>query len=172
MNSPVITPTVGRKVWFRLNGIPQLARAGVEQYTPAAPSNNGAQPFDATVVYVWDDRMVNLLVLDHYGNPFTATSVPLLQPGDVTPSAGFYAEWMPYQQGQARKEAASNLPPHQQRVIDEKAARDGEVSRLAAFIDSNPVFSQLPADEQARLRRQLDVMRELSVILGERIAHF
>jgi len=68
--------------------------------------------------------------------------------------------------------SASTVPPHQQRVIDEKAARDGEVSRLAAFIDSNPVFPQLPADEQARLRRQLDVMRELSVILDERIAAF
>ena len=66
----------------------------------------------------------------------------------------------------------SGIPPHQQRVIDEKAARDGEISRLAAFIDSNPAFPQLPADEQARLRRQLDVMRELSVILGERIAAF
>lgn len=53
---------------------------------------------------------------------------------------------------------ASTVPPHQQRVIDEKAARDSEISRLAVFIDSNPVFPQLPADEQARLRRQLDVM--------------
>ena len=33
----------------------------------------------------------------------------------------------------------SSIPPHQQRVIDEKAARDGEISRLAVFIDSNPV---------------------------------
>lgn len=69
-------------------------------------------------------------------------------------------------------DVGADLPPHQQRVIDEKAARDGEISRLAVFIDSNPVFPQLPADEQARLRRQLDVMRELSVILGERIAAF
>ena len=67
---------------------------------------------------------------------------------------------------------ASTVPPHQQRINDEKAARDSEISRLAVFIDSNPVFPQLPADEQARLRRQLDVMRELSVVLGERIAHF
>lgn len=68
--------------------------------------------------------------------------------------------------------AASTVPPHQQRVIDEKAARDGEISRLSVFIVANPVFATLPADEQARLRRQLDVMRELSVILGERIAAF
>ncbi len=68
--------------------------------------------------------------------------------------------------------AASTVPPHQQRVIDEKAARDGEISRLEAFINTGSIFATLPADEQARLRRQLDVMRELSVILGERIAAF
>lgn len=68
--------------------------------------------------------------------------------------------------------SASDHPPHQQRVLDEKAARDGEISRLDAFVNANPVFAGLPADEQARLRRQLDVMRELSVILGERIAEF
>lgn len=64
------------------------------------------------------------------------------------------------------------VPPHQARVIKEKAARDGEISSLSAFIDANPVFATLTADEQARMRRQLDVMRELSVILGERIAAF
>ena len=68
--------------------------------------------------------------------------------------------------------AASTGRPHQQRVMDEKAARDGEISRLDAFIYSSSIFATLSADEQARLRRQLDVMRELSVILGERIANF
>ena len=58
------------------------------------------------------------------------------------------------------------------RTADLKAARDGEITRLNAFIGGNPVFTTLPAEEQARLRRQLDVMRELSVILGERIAAF
>lgn len=67
---------------------------------------------------------------------------------------------------------ANTIPPHRQRVIDEKAARDGEIQRLDAFINASPIFATLPADEQARLRRQLDVMRELSVILGERIAAF
>ena len=64
------------------------------------------------------------------------------------------------------------VPPHQQRVIDKKAARDGEITRLNVFIGGNPVFTTLPADELARLRRHLDMMRELSVILGERIAAF
>lgn len=68
--------------------------------------------------------------------------------------------------------ASSTVPPYQQRVIDEKAARDGEIIRLDAFIYGNAMFAALPTDEQARMRRQLDVMRDLSAILGERIAAF
>lgn len=67
---------------------------------------------------------------------------------------------------------ASNLAPHQQRVLDEKMERDQEITRLDTFIRENAAFPALPADEQARLRRQLDVMHELSTILGERIANF
>lgn len=104
--SQVITPTVGRKVWFRPNGTSQLQRVGTTEYTLGHPSIIPGQPLDATVVYVWNDRLVNLAVLDHCGNPFAATSVPMLQPGDPAPALGFYAEWMPYQQGQARRDAA------------------------------------------------------------------
>lgn len=67
---------------------------------------------------------------------------------------------------------ASKLAPHQQRVLDEKMERDQEITRLDTFIRENQVFLTLPADEQSRLRRQLDVMHELSTILGERIANF
>lgn len=65
-----------------------------------------------------------------------------------------------------------DLPPHQQRVLGEKLALDLRISALDPFIDRNPIFATLPADEQARLKRQLDVMHELSVVLGERISHF
>ncbi len=51
--------------------------------------------------------------------------------------------------------AASTVPPHQQRVMDEKAARDGEISRLDAFIYSSSIFATLSADVQARLRASL-----------------
>lgn len=72
-------------------------------------------------------------------------------------------------------EAACEKPvatSHQQRVLAEKMDRDQEISRLDTFIRESPIFATLPADEQARLRRQLDVMHELSTILGERIANF
>ena len=64
------------------------------------------------------------------------------------------------------------VPGHQQRVLNEKMELDLRISALDPFIDSNPLFATLPVDEQARLKRQLDVMHELSSILGERIANF
>ncbi len=35
-----------------------------------------------------------------------------------------------------------------------------------------PCFANWGSDEQSRMRRQLDVMREYAVILGERISAF
>ena len=106
--SEIIKPTVGRKVWFRLNGINELEKPHSDAETTPARSFpsvvDPTRPLDATVVYAWNDRVVNLHVLDHYGNPFIANSVPLMQEGDTPPQFGFYAEWMPYQLGQAKKE--------------------------------------------------------------------
>ena len=68
--------------------------------------------------------------------------------------------------------SASDHPPHQQRVLDEKQELDIRITRLDEFILRNALFRQLDPEEQARMRRQLDVMRELSVILGERISAF
>ena len=86
----IITPTVGRIVWF----------------TPVRPddyvTDHGGQPFAAIVTYVWSDRMINITAFDHNGDPKPHTSVDLIQEGDPKP-AQRYAEWMPYQLGQAKK---------------------------------------------------------------------
>lgn len=66
----------------------------------------------------------------------------------------------------------STLPPHQQRVLDEKQELDIRITKLDEFIQRSYVFNTLPTDEQSRLKRQLDVQRELSVILGDRIDGF
>ena len=105
----MITPTVGRKVWYRpskndLTGPVPMAMAGNPEHNP--------QPLDATVLAVWGDRLVNVLVLDIYGKPFTKTSVKLIQDGDETPKdadgneAFGYVQWMPYQAQQAAKTQA------------------------------------------------------------------
>jgi len=88
----VITPTIGRMVWYTPNSwdLTQAVR-------------KDEQPFHAMVVYVWNDRLVNLVVYDHNGMFFTKTSVKLLQ-DDAMPNEGEpYAQWMPYQKGQAAK---------------------------------------------------------------------
>jgi hypothetical protein len=42
---------------------------------------------------VWDDRMVNLGGFDYGGEPLAATSVTLVQEGDVVPTGQSYATW-------------------------------------------------------------------------------
>ena len=95
----IITPTVGRKVWYRpcpndLVGPVPMTVVG---------HADSRQPLDATVIAVWGDRMVNLLVTDASGKQFPVLSATLLQDGDFIPDNGRYAEWMPYQKTQADK---------------------------------------------------------------------
>ena len=68
--------------------------------------------------------------------------------------------------------ASTDRPPHQQRVIDEKSDLDDRLSKLGVFIRDNPLFPQLPEDEQDRLQHQSLVMSEYSEILAARIAAF
>jgi hypothetical protein len=86
----MITPTVGRIVWYR----------------PIGPQAD-EQPWAAIIVRVHTDRVVNLTVFDHDGYGKPKQGVQLLQEGDAVPSAGGgYCEWMPYQKGQAAKTEA------------------------------------------------------------------
>ena len=80
----MIKPTVGRIVHY------WSARADL------------GQPNAAMIVYVHNDTCVNLAVFDANGNHSGATSVWLHQEGNERPS-GQFAEWMPYQKGQAAK---------------------------------------------------------------------
>lgn len=66
----------------------------------------------------------------------------------------------------------TQLQPHQQRVVDEKAELDTKATALSKFIGENPIFATIDAAEQERLREQCEVMWQYSEILGARIAAF
>lgn len=90
----MIKPTVGRKVWYFPNA---GDKAGTHRmYT------NGDEPLDATIIAVWGDRMVNVLVTDIMGKQFPVLSCVLAQAENEREPGGRYVEWVPYQQGQAK----------------------------------------------------------------------
>lgn len=91
---PIIAPTVGRVVWFH----PYAEDLELARY---AQTHDG-RPFAAIVAHVWSDTCVNLMVIDPNGGTHARTSVFLWQGGEGRPSEN-YAEWMPYQLGQAAR---------------------------------------------------------------------
>ena len=87
--SAVIKPTVGRKVWYRPHDLDQ---SGPVPMSVAGPADN-PQPLDATIIAVWSERCVNVLVTDAAGRHFPVMSVTLVQEGDPKPEHGRYVEW-------------------------------------------------------------------------------
>lgn len=65
----------------------------------------------------------------------------------------------------------STMPPHQQRVVDEKCELDARLAKLTPFFDT-PIFADLDEGEKNRLERQEEAMSAYSAILTERIAAF
>ena len=155
----MITPTNGRQVWFHPNGsLPDVAYMGLA--------------LAATVVHVWSDRCVNLQVLDANGVAHQVTSVTLLQDTDAPPLVGVYAEWMPFQKGQAK---AAAVPEFVQRMIDERAALAEKVIKLGEFISpagapDSSIFSQLPHIEQRLMIEQFNAMETYLQALSARLA--
>lgn len=88
----MISPTIGRVVL----------------YWPPAPNGRApnSQPWPALICRVWGDRCVNIAGFNDGGTPFSMSSCPLLQDDDVPFGNSAYAEWMPYQKGQAAKTEA------------------------------------------------------------------
>lgn len=86
----MIVPTIGRVVWYHPN-----------TWDPGG-TLTGVQA--AHIAFVHNKSSVNLMVIDSDGNPYSRTSVYLLQEkNEIPPTPTGYAEWMPYQRGQAAK---------------------------------------------------------------------
>ena len=94
METPTITPTIGRKVWYWPSDYQRRTGLTVAD----------GQPCDATVVHVRADGRVNLRVTDHIGNTHPLTGIELVQgatPAHAEEAPEGCATWMPYQAKQA-----------------------------------------------------------------------
>lgn len=106
-------PTIGRKVWFRLNGatyIDASSRRPQELFS--------GQAMDATIVCVLGDSTVNLSVTDHGGTAHSIRSVELVSPGQQKPEFSMYCEWPPHQVDQAKKQSEPVLFPMERATAD------------------------------------------------------
>lgn len=65
----------------------------------------------------------------------------------------------------------SELKPHQQRVVAEKAELDERLQKLAVFMGRDD-FDALPDEDRYLLHVQSSVMLSLSMLLGKRIERF
>ncbi len=104
----MIVPTVGRKVWYRPSheDLSSLDNSiGGKAIPPMFAF--GDQPLDATILYVHSDYCVNLVVFDHDAAMHRRMSVILSQGDNPVPPGDAYAEWMPYQAAQAKKDEAA-----------------------------------------------------------------
>lgn len=90
----MIAPSIGRVIWFH----PSKSDTSLDY--------DRKQPLAALVAYVHSDRCINIGGFTANGVPFSRTSVRLLQDGEEAPENGYYAEWMPFQKGQAAKHDA------------------------------------------------------------------
>ena len=87
----MIKPTIGRVVWLFRDKL--------------------ADPIPALICRVYDDRCINVGGFDTSGKPIAYVEVRIFQDedGEARPNSGVYAEWMPYQKGQAAKTDALEL---------------------------------------------------------------
>lgn len=67
---------------------------------------------------------------------------------------------------------AKELQDFQQRVVEEKQELDDKISRLTTFMQRYDYDDRASSSEHARLTSQLDLMRQYSQILKQRIEAF
>lgn len=92
----IISPSVGRRVWVF---------GSKQHYQDYLDGVQTAQPFDGGVLYVHDDRCINVMVTESNGRMIPVEHMQLVQEGDECPEDG-HARWMPYQTKQQVKHAA------------------------------------------------------------------
>ncbi len=115
----MIKPTVGRIVWYH----PSIHDPH-EWSLESPPPQQECPPLAAIITRVWSDSCVNLAVFAPSGETHPRTSVTLVSDGSVP---GAYAEWMPYQKGQAAKAEAQEAAQQEGLTMTEAVEHKQEI---------------------------------------------
>lgn len=86
---------------------------------------------------------------------------------DIWAHLGFVLQWAKY--GINVKPKESKYPPHIQRVITEYEELNNKIGKLNKFINGNPFFKKLDAEERNNMACQLTSMRNYSDTLLSRL---
>lgn len=138
--SKVIIPEVNRNVHFIPGDADRAVMVAI-----------GIQPLHAVVLYVHNERSVNLSIIDHVGNRHTRQSVQLAQEGDAVADGTSYCRWMQYQLQQAKPpiteaDALADLAGTPRPDNPTVAASDGIVSPVLADLLATTATSLKPED--------------------------
>lgn len=122
----IIKPTPGRVVWLHMPTGSSL---------PIKPG----EPLAAIVASVHDDRSIAVGFFDATGQHHHRERIALVQEGDTAP-AGEFCTWMPFQAGQAKKEALSlsDIQPLLKRLEDLEAMAAALGQTMAALQTPTP----------------------------------
>lgn len=167
-----ITPTVGRVVWFY---------PATNQATSGfAPPDEG-QPLAAIVARVVDADadVLHLTVFDSNGVPHSMPYVQLVQADQGAPAEGRYAAWMPYQVGQAKKQAEREVREISITKTEQHRMRLDDIGRVCHEVnraycqalgdDSQPSWEDAPAWQRESARMGVDL--HLSGNFGPEASH-
>lgn len=153
--TPIIKPTIGRRVWFRCND--SFAKEkGIYRI-------DDVQAMDAGIVYVHGDAMVNLIVTDHIGNTHAINSVALVDEADGN-SHAMWCEWMPYQKEQGKTVKSTDPTNDNQACASGSASSNGyqlnakrdNAFLVAQLLSNNKISAELRKKAETKMTALLD----------------
>ena len=136
----------------------------------AWPQEGGAKVLVCGVSCHQDEESCNGYCVGEVGSPRNAGPVP----GYAVKYADGYTSWSPKEVFEAAYlplGQIGHLPPHQQRVVGEKAQLDAKLRALDTFFLSTR-WADVDSAEKLLLLTQADLMEDYSKVLGARIAAF
>ena len=150
-------PTVGRIVHFHLGGTKSPTDPGRGNFRTAVEGDTYAAMVAAVA---FDGLYLNLTVSDFYGNTFSRTMIPFVQPGDERP-AGAWCEWPPIQNS-GRVLSPAAVPTLNTPVRDPQKLAEAIDMNVAGKIapDAPPLVGR-PDKERAALERNTGDIRRI-----------